>query len=56
MDEQKPKAKLLSYHCRVLTLEERTDLKDEMRIRAALNKMTQSQYLIELLEKTDRML
>lgn len=44
----------VSFHCRCKSIMERNRLKEELKIRAAINRMTSAQYLIELFAKTKR--
>jgi hypothetical protein len=44
----------ISFHCRCKTEKERNAIKEELRIRAAINKMTNAKYLIALFDKTER--
>jgi len=44
----------ISFHCRCKNIKERSEIKEELRIRAALHKKTNAEYLLYLFKKIDR--
>jgi len=46
--------KELQYHCKCQSIEQKIEIRDELRIRAAINKITVAEYLINLFKKTNR--
>jgi len=46
--------KELQYHCKCQSPQQKVEIRDELRIRAAINKITIAEYLIKLFKKTKR--
>ena len=44
----------ISFHCRCKTIKERNTIKEELKISAAINKMTTAEYLVGLLDIVKR--